>query len=129
MDIPRRLLAALIALPFVVSGIGKLIDFGGTQAELLALSGLQPTALWAAAVIVTQLGGSALLIFARGRWALLGASTLAAFTVLATVLAHDWWRKQGLDRMRDFNVFWEHAALVGGLLLAGWVNAREPAHR
>ena len=39
------------------------------------------------------------------------------FTLVATLLAHSWWLKTGIDRVRDFNVFWEHIAIIGGLAL------------
>jgi uncharacterized membrane protein YphA (DoxX/SURF4 family) len=119
-----RLLIALLVSPFVISGVSKLLNFSGAQAEVVALSGLQPAALWAGLVIATQLGGSLLLVAGRGRWAWLGALLLAGFTALATLLGHAWWTKEGMDRVRDFNVFWEHVALAGGLLLGGWVLGR-----
>ena len=49
---------------FLVSGIVKLIDFAGTMEEVAGL-GLRPAMPFAAAVILTQLGGSALLLTRR----------------------------------------------------------------
>ena len=75
-------------------------------------------------VIAVQFGGSLLVIWG-GRWAWIGAAVLAGFTVIATLLAHSWWTKTGLDRVRDFNAFWEHMGLVGGFILAAILSAPE----
>jgi uncharacterized membrane protein YphA (DoxX/SURF4 family) len=113
----------LLCLPFIVSGLAKLLDFAGATAEVRALTGLEPASLFAALVILTQLGGSAA-ILAGGRLAWLGAVGLAGFTLIATILAHGFWDKTGADGARDFNNFWEHIGLVGGLLLAALVTPR-----
>jgi uncharacterized membrane protein YphA (DoxX/SURF4 family) len=113
----------LLCVPFIISGIAKLIDFGGATAEVRGLSGLEPASLFAALVILTQLGGSAA-ILAGGRLAWLGAAALAGFTLLATVMAHAFWNKTGVDQARDFNTFWEHMGLIGGLALAALITPR-----
>ena len=101
-----------LASPFLISGVVKLVDFGGTTGEVAGL-GLQPAALVAASVIITQLGGSVLFLTRRFCW--LGAGILAAFTALATLLAHPFWAFDGLDRGRQTATFFEHIAIVGGL--------------
>lgn len=108
-----------LALPFVVSGLLKALDFSGAIAEVRALTGVDEStaSLIAALVIVVQLGGSALLLSGR-RWAVTGgAALLFGFTIIATLLAHAWWTREGLDRARDFTVFVEHIAICGGLAL------------
>ncbi|MBP2227685.1 putative membrane protein YphA (DoxX/SURF4 family) [Azospirillum agricola] len=110
------LLARLaLASPYAVSGLVKLLDFGGATAEAAGL-GLGSPALVAAAVIVTQLGGSAL--FLTRRWCWLGAGLLAGFTVAATLIAHAFWTFEGLDRARQAATFLEHLAIVGGFAAA-----------
>jgi transmembrane protein len=111
-----------LASPFLMSGVVKLVDFGGATAEVTGL-GLQPAGLIAAAIIVTQLGGSALFLTRRTCW--LGAGILAGFTVMATLLAHPFWAFEGPDRGRQTATFFEHAAIVGGLAAAAlFVNSR-----
>jgi len=112
-------LLAVVALTsaFWVSAITKTLDFSGAQAEVRGLTGLEPASLFAAAVIVTQLLGSVLLVLG-GRRTLAGAAILSAFTLVATVLAHAWWMKDGPERARDFSVFFEHLGLIGGFVLA-----------
>jgi transmembrane protein len=76
-------------------------------------------------VIFVQFGGAVLVIWG-GRWAWLGgAGALGVFTALATLLAHSWWTKTGIDRFHDFNTFWEHVGLIGGLMLAAVLSARD----
>jgi transmembrane protein len=88
------------------------------------LAGVEPASLLALLAIFIQFGGSVLVIWG-GRWAWLGAGALGVFTVLATLLAHSWWTKIGIDRLRDFNTFWEHVGLVGGLMLAAVLASRD----
>jgi hypothetical protein len=44
---------------------------------------------------------------------------------LATLLAHSWWTKTGIERFHDFNTFWEHVGLIGGLMLAAALAVRD----
>jgi uncharacterized membrane protein YphA (DoxX/SURF4 family) len=122
---PWLSLMARIALTsaFWLSAISKALDFPGAIGEVRGLVGVEPAALIAALVIAVQLGGSLLVIWG-GRWTWLGAGALAVFTILATLLAHSWWTKTGIDRVRDFNTFWEHMGLVGGFALAAILAAR-----
>jgi uncharacterized membrane protein YphA (DoxX/SURF4 family) len=106
----------LLCSAFLASGATKLLDFPGAVAEVRALTGVEPASLVAAGVILVQLGGSGL-VLAGGRPARLGAALLAAFTLLATPLAHNFWTKTGPERMRDTAVFFEHMGLIGGFIL------------
>jgi transmembrane protein len=108
----------LLVAPFLVSGIFKLLDFAGATQEVAALSGLEPAWAFAALTIAVQIGGSVLVAFGNRWGTLAGALALGGFTIVATLLAHSWWTKEGVARVRDFNVFFEHVGLVGGFVLA-----------
>lgn len=112
-----------LCLAYVYSGLAKLIDFPAAIAEQQHF-GLQPAALFAAATIAVQLGGSALVLFARGRLAALGAAALAGFTVIATVIGHPFWTMTGIERFHNLNAFLEHAGLVGGFGLIALIALR-----
>jgi uncharacterized membrane protein YphA (DoxX/SURF4 family) len=99
---------------FLIGGIQKLIDFPAAVAEQ-AHFGLQPAWLWAAAAIMVELGGSALVIF--GRWVWLGAGGLGVLTAVAMLTANDFWAKAGHDRFIAVNDFFEHLGLIAGLVL------------
>ena len=110
-------LAARLALvsPFAISGLVKLFDFGGATAEVEGL-GLPHPGFVAAAVVATQILGSALFLSRRLCW--LGAGILSGFTVFATLLAHAFWQFDGVERAHQMATFLEHVAIVGGLVLA-----------
>jgi transmembrane protein len=74
---------------------------------------LSPPAPYAAATILLQLIGSALLI---GPYKWLGAIALSSFTALTIPLAHDFWNQVGTDRMTSLDFAIEHMAVIGGLL-------------
>ena len=105
---------------FLIGGVQKLIDFPGAVAEQ-AHFGLQPAWLWAAAAIVVELGGSALVIV--GRWVWLGAGSLGVLTAVAMLVANDFWAKTGHDRFLATNAFFEHLGLIAGFVLVALVSA------
>jgi uncharacterized membrane protein YphA (DoxX/SURF4 family) len=105
-----------VAVPFLISGVAKVLDFEGSIAEVRGLTGLEPAVLFAVLVILTQLGGSVLLI-AGGRFAWIGALALAGFTTVATLSAHAFWLKPEAEQFLHRNIFFEHVSIVGGLLL------------
>jgi transmembrane protein len=104
----------VLCLPFWWSGLSKLLDFSGGTAEMAAL-GLEPAWLLNALTILVQLGGSLLVIL--NRWTWLGAGALGVFTALATVTAHRFWTLDGIERVRELNIFLEHLAIIAGFVL------------
>ena len=113
-----------LASAFLLSGVLKLTDFGGAIGEIRALTALEPAAAFAAAVIAVQLGGGAMLLVG-GRAAQLAALLLGGFTLVATLVAHDFWNKTGIAAVRDATTFFEHMGLIGGFALV-WVMERGP---
>jgi uncharacterized membrane protein YphA (DoxX/SURF4 family) len=120
---PWLLRVSRIALvsAFLIGGIQKLTDFPGAVAEQEHF-GLQPASLWAAAAIVVELGGSALVIL--GRWVWLGAGGLGVLTAVAMLTANDFWAKTGHDRFLTVNAFLEHLGLIAGLVLVSILSLR-----
>jgi transmembrane protein len=113
---PVTLLFARIclALPFLEAGIVKLLEWKQGEAEM-AHVGLHPAWMFNVASLVTELGGSALIVLNRGTW--LGAGALGIFTVLATFLAHRFWDFSGNERNLQLNSFLEHAAICAAFIL------------
>jgi uncharacterized membrane protein YphA (DoxX/SURF4 family) len=107
---------------FLIGGMQKLIDFPAAVAEQ-AHFGLQPAWLWAAAAIMVELGGSALVIV--GRWVWLGAGGLGVLTAVAMLTANDFWAKTDHDRFMAVNAFFEHLGLIAGLVLISLLSLRE----
>ncbi|MBT9368557.1 DoxX family protein [Rhizobium sp. CSW-27] len=110
---------ARTALTFMFwgSGLSKLLDFQGGMAEM-AHFGLEPAVAFNIAVIITQLGGSALIILNRHAW--LGAGALAVFTLLTIPIAHNFWAMEEPMKTFEFYVVTEHLSIVGALMLVAW---------
>jgi transmembrane protein len=108
--------ALVLTSMFWCSGLSKLWDFGAAQDEMAHFD-IEPSALFAVATIVVQLGGSALIVFGR-RWAWLGAGALSAFTLATIPLAHPFWTLSGPAVLLEKAFAQEHASVVGALLLA-----------
>jgi len=110
---------ALLALcgPYLQGAALKLWDFPGAVAEVRQL-GLRPAAPLAAATLALQWVAPAMVLSGRGRS--LGALALAAFTLLAALLADGFWAVGGAERRRQSIAFVEHIALAGAWLLVAW---------
>jgi transmembrane protein len=124
LDNPATLLFTRICvtLPFFVSGLMKLFDWQGGEAEMLR-AGLHPSWLFNLAAFVTELGGSALVILDRKTW--LGAGALGIFTLLATFMAHRFWEVTGEEaRIMQLNSFLEHATISAAFILVVVVGLR-----
>jgi len=109
-------LLARIVLTFAFwgSGLSKLINFQGGAAEM-AMFNLPQPALMNIAVIITQLGGSLLIIL--NRWTWLGAGALAVFTALTVPLVHRFWALPEPQATIAFHTFTEHVTVIGALMV------------
>ncbi|MEM1432500.1 MAG: DoxX family protein [Pseudomonadota bacterium] len=101
----------LLALVFLFSGATKAWHWERGVVEVQGL-GLPEVAL--PATILLQLGLGTLL--ALGIRVRLAAGGLAAFTVAATLLAHTGWSIGAAGWLHRATIFFEHLAIVGGLL-------------
>lgn len=117
LALPAFRLAARLALvsAYLLGGLVKLFDWPGAVAEQ-AHFGLTPPALFAGLTILVELAGSALVL--TRHWAWLGAGMLGIFTLLAAIIANNFWAMDGMDRFMARNAFFEHLGLIGGLFLA-----------
>lgn len=76
----------------------------------------------AAMVIVTELGGSALLVSNYHSLGWLGAGALGVFTLLSIPLGHAFWKYDQPKRMAEFQIAMEHIGVTGGLMCAAVVT-------
>ncbi len=102
---------------YLQGGLTKAFDFPSALVEMEHF-GLAPAAPLAAAVIVLEIGASALILAGRLRW--LGALALAGFTIMATFRVNRFWEMAPPERFAATNGFFEHLGLVGGFLLVAW---------
>lgn len=100
----------LLALLFIISGFGKLMDPAGT-AGYIASAGLPlPQVLAWATIVIELLGG---LLLAVGFQTRLVATVIFLFTAVVTVVYHPWWSDPGQKIS-----FLKNLAVMGGLLYA-----------
>jgi uncharacterized membrane protein YphA (DoxX/SURF4 family) len=109
---------------YLLGGVVKLANFPAAAAEQ-AHFGLNPGWLWAAAAIVIELGGSALVISGRLVW--LGAGALGVLTAIATLVANPFWSVDGPSRGMVTNSFFEHLGLIAGLVIVAFASHRLPS--
>jgi putative oxidoreductase len=120
----------LIAALFIPAGISKIGGFEGTVGYIASV-GL-PLATFGAivAILVEVLAGAALLAGYRTKQA---ALVLALFTLVATVVFHNFWAMPADQAFMQQLMFMKNIAVVGGLLaiaaLGGgaWAIQREQA--
>jgi putative oxidoreductase len=110
----------LLALMFVLSGLGKLADIQGT-AGFIASGGLPAPSVLAVVVGAFELlGGMALVLGFKVRWAGLA---LALFTLAASVIFHAYWSAPADQQFVMQLLFMKNVSVAGGLLLVSALGA------
>jgi putative oxidoreductase len=103
----------LLALMFVLAGFGKLAGLEGT-AGYIASKGLPlPMVLAVATGVLELVAGLLLIVGWQARWA---ALALAGFTVVASVIFHNYWAMPAEQQMMQQLMFMKNLGVVGGLL-------------
>ena len=99
---------ALIGLPFLMSGFGKLAAYGATTAYIASVGLPLPPVGWATAVAFEIGGGLLLLLGFRSR---VVALALAAFTLATAVFFHT-----NFGDKNQMIHFLKNVMIIGGLL-------------
>ena len=97
----------LLALLFLLSGLGKIGAYGATAAYMSSAG--VPGALLPAVIAVEVLGGLALVLGWKTR---IAAALLAAFSLLAAITFHN-----NLADQIQMIMFFKNVAIAGGLLI------------
>ena len=105
---------ALIALLFVPAGISKIFGFAGTVGYISSVGLPLPTLAAIGAIIVEVGAGLALLAGYRTQ---VVALILAAFTLVAAVVFHNFWAAPAEMAQMQQIMFFKNIAVVGGLLI------------
>jgi len=104
----------LLALMFVFAGFSKFGDLAGT-AGYIASKGLPlPMVLAFLTAALEVVGGIALIVGFQAR---IAALALAVFTLLASVLFHNFWAMPADQQMVQQLMFMKNVSVAGGLLL------------
>ena len=104
----------LLALMFVLAGASKFGNLAGT-AGYIASKGLpMPMVLAFATATLELVGGLAIVVGFQAR---LAALALALFTLLASILFHNFWAVPADQQMVQQLMFMKNVSVAGGLLL------------
>lgn len=110
----------LIALLFIPAGYGKLTAAEATS-QYMASGGLPAWPTLAVLVGLFEIAaGLALLVGFMQRWS---ALALAVFTLLATVLFHNFWAAPPEQQFVQQLMFFKNLAAVGGLLFIASIGS------
>ena len=113
-DVAALLGRILLALMFVWAGIGKITGYAGT-AGWMASSGMPMVGLLLPLAILIELGvGIALIVGVKARWV---ALALAGFTLVASLIFHNFWAMTGDAVMTNTLFFYKNVAAIGGMLM------------
>jgi putative oxidoreductase len=104
----------LFALMFVISGWGKITDFGGTSGYV-ASAGLPLPQVLAVLAIVVELGsGIAIVLGWKTRWA---ALAMILFLLAITPIFHAFWAAPPDQALMQTINFQKNVSILGGALL------------
>jgi putative oxidoreductase len=98
----------LVSVIFLISGINKIFNFGGTQ-QYMEMNGMPLTAIFLiAAIIIEVLGAIAIILGYKAKWA---ALILVIFMIPTTLIFHSNFG----DPMQQIQ-FLKNLAMIGGLI-------------
>lgn len=97
----------LLSMIFIFSAFGKITGYADTQGYMESMG--VPGMLLPLVIAVELLGGIAILIGFKARWA---AIMLAGFSILSALIFHQFW----LDESQ-MNPFMKNFAMAGGFLM------------
>lgn len=103
----------LLALMFVLAGFSKFAGLEGTAGYIGSKGLPMPMLLAVLTAIVEVVGGIALIVGFQARYA---ALALAVFTLLASVLFHNFWAMPAEQAFVNQLMFMKNLAVAGGLL-------------
>ncbi len=110
----------LLALMFILGGVSKLGGLEGT-AGYIASAGLPaPMALAVLSGLLELVGGVALAVGFHARWA---ALALGLFTILVSVLFHNFWALPAEQAFMQQLMFMKNMAVAGGMFIVAALGA------
>ncbi|WP_051376767.1 DoxX family protein [Burkholderia sp. WSM2232] len=103
---------------YLIGGVSKLLHFDAAVAEQVHF-GLNPGWLWAGLAIFVEIAGSLCVVFNRLTW--LGAGALAVLTLVAMLVANNFWVLEGAARFMALNSFFEHLGLIAAFVMVTYL--------
>lgn len=105
-----------LSVIFIFSAFGKLTNWSGTEHHM-AEKGMVATSFFLAGAVALELFGGLSVLF--GFLTRLGAAALVIFLLAATPIFHDFWIKEGMERVAQMQQFMKNMAIMGGALAIG----------
>ena len=120
----------LMALIFLLSGFNKITGWHQT-AQFMAAKGMPLVPLFLAGAIVVELGGGLSVLL--GFKTRIGATVLFLFLIPTTLIFHNFWALQGMEKTINMIMFMKNLAIMGGLAVlaaygAGPYSLDKPAN-
>ena len=103
-----------LALIFITSGFGKLMQFSSTAGYIASKNVPLPEVAAGVAVLVELGGGLAVLAGWMTRWA---ALVIVVFLIVISPVFHGFWTMEGANRMTNEIMFMKNVSMLGGFLL------------
>lgn len=103
----------LIALIYLISGLGKIAGFESTVGYIASQHLPLPKFAAISAIIFEVGGGTMLVVGWKARWA---AAALIVFTALTALLFHNFWAVPALEVQNQMTHFLKNVCILGGLL-------------
>lgn len=104
----------LMALIFIISGVGKLFGWEQTAAFMAAHGMPLVPVMLLGAILLEAVGGALLLAGYRTQ---IAALALAVFLIPTTVIFHPFWGVSGPEQQAQLINFLKNLAIIGGLLV------------
>lgn len=104
----------LLSLIFVASGVQKLLDWPGTVAYA-EQHGLPAVQLMLVGAVIVEIGAGLSVLL--GFYARVGALLLFLFLIPTTLVFHNFWRYEDMERMNQMQHFMKNVTIMGGLLI------------
>src|SRR4030095_7642554 len=105
----------LLVFMFVSSGFNKISGFEGTEAAIASKNVPLPAIATTIAIIVECIGGAMIAFGWKARWA---ALAVAVFTLVATILFHNFWAMTDAAAIQTNQLmFIKNIGVLGGVLL------------
>lgn len=104
----------LLSLIFLLSGFSKITGWDQTAAYM-ASKGMFAVPFFLTAAIVFEIaGGLSVLLGFKAR---LGAAALVVFLIPTTLIFHNFWAYEGMERQMQMIMFLKNLSIMGGLLV------------
>jgi len=118
----------MLALIFILSGFNKITGWDGTL-QYMSSKGLPFTEVLLGLTILIELGGG--LLIAAGWYARWAALAVFLFIIPTTLVFHNFWTFEGMERQMQMIQFLKNLAIMGGLLYvvafgSGKFSVRDP---